>query len=158
MENAINITPSLAEGITALDAARTNLVKAAKGTKDVIQAYADAITTAFGANWFNLTGKDKKGIKAEREKFIAAMAERDLPKATATVYWQRVKEAAGYVTAGNRVKGAGGVDQKNLDDLKTIINRIFKAEENGEETAWSDEKAVLMDVYDRMGGEVDKLG
>lgn len=154
----VTITPSLAEGVTALDAARTNLVTGALGTKEVIRGYANALSSAFGANWFALTGKDKKPVKAEREKFVAAMTEAEFGKATIDVYWQRVKEASGYVTAGNRVKGAGGIDDKNLSDLRTLINRIFKAEEDGTDTQWSDEKAMLMDIYDRMGGEVDKLG
>jgi hypothetical protein len=31
-------------------------------------------------------------------------------------------------------------------------------EEDGKDSEWSDEKAVLMDVFGRMGGDVEKLG
>ena len=79
-------------------------------------------------------------------------------KGTIDVYWQRVKEASGYVTAGNRVKGSETTDQKTLADLKTIINRIFKAEEEGESCTASDFKGTLMEVYESLGGDVDNLG
>lgn len=155
----VNITPAIQTlEAQAMYAARQALVNAAKGTGEVIKGYADALTAMFGADWWTLKGKAKQPLKAERDAFVAAMTEAGFGKGTVDVYWQRVKEAAGYVTAGNRVKGANDADSKNLDDLRTILNRIFKAEEDGGESAWSDEKAVLMDVYDRMGGDVDKLG
>ena len=60
--------------------------------------------------------------------------------------------------AGNRVKGTLSVDDKNQAELKTIINRIFKAEEDGEEVASSDFKAALMDIFEALGGDVMQLG
>ena len=161
MDTNVNVTPAIqsAEAV-ALHAAREALVKAAKGTGEVIKSYADALTVMFGAQWWLLKGKAKQPLKAERDAFAADMvaANPDFSKGTIDVYWQRVKEAAGYVTAGNRAKGDGTIDDKNLNDLRTIINRIFKSEEEGSDSPWSDEKAVLMDVFERMGGEVDKLG
>jgi hypothetical protein len=50
------------------------------------------------------------------------------------------------------------VDDKNQAELKTIINRIFKAEEEGEEVASSDFKAALMDIFEALGGDVMQLG
>lgn len=158
MDTTVNVTPSLVDGVTELDAARGKLVEAATKTGAVIADYAKAITNVFGKEWWLLKGKDKKGLKAERDKFSEIMVARGIQKQSVDNYWKRVKEAAGYVTTNNRVNGEGGIDQKNLDDLRTIINRIFKSEEDGSDSPWSEEKAVLMDVYDRMGGEVDKLG
>jgi hypothetical protein len=89
--------------------------------------------------------------------FKAAMIEAGQDK-NVDVYWQRVKEASGYVTNGNRVKGTLSVDDKNQAELKTIINRIFKAEEEGEEVASSDFKAALMDIFEALGGDVMQLG
>ena len=159
MDTNVNVTPAIqsAEAV-ALHAAREALVNAAKGTGEVIKGYADALTAMFGAEWWLLKGKAKRPLKAEREGFVADMTAAGFNEGTINVYWQRVKEAAGYVTAGNRVKGNGDIDDKNLADLKTIINRILKSEEEGSDSPWSDEKAVLMDVFERMGGEVDKLG
>lgn len=159
--DTVNITPvvtPIAAAIQALTNARTEVVKAARSTGEVISTYAGALTDVFGAEWWLLKGADKKPLKAERDQFVADMTAAGFKKPTIDVYWQRVKEAAGYVTVGNRVKGASDVDSKNLDDLRTLINRIFKAEEDGTDTQWSDEKAGLIDIFTRMGGDENKLG
>ena len=158
------ITTAIDSGIVA--SARRNLVKAAKGTGEVIQGYADALCLVYnvrsdnGASmpWYELKGKDKKGVKAERDAFVADMTEAGFGKGTVDVYWQRVKEASGYVTAGNRVKGANDTDSKTLAELKTIINRIFKAEESGEDCKSSEHKGALMDIFEALGGDVDTIG
>jgi hypothetical protein len=142
----------------ALSAAREGYITTIQKTGVVIQAYADALTLAFGNGWYALKGAAAKGVKAERALFVAALEETGKEKGTINVYWQRVKEAAGHVTTGNRVSGSETTDQKTLADLKTIINRIFKAEEEGEECDASEQKGALMEVYAAMGGEVDNLG
>jgi hypothetical protein len=137
--------------------ARGLLVKNSSKTGEVIATYAKCLDAAFGAKWYELTGKAKAGVKSERGMFKAAMIEAGQDK-NVDVYWQRVKEASGYVTNGNRVKGTLSVDDKNQAELKTIINRIFKAEEEGEEVASSDFKAALMDIFEALGGDVMQLG
>jgi len=77
---------------------------------------------------------------------------------TINVNWQRVKEASGYVTAGNRVKGSTDTDSNTEAEPKTMINRIFKAEETGEECKASEIKGLLMDAYAKLGGDIDALG
>jgi hypothetical protein len=166
MSTTVITTNAIDSGIVA--SARRNLVKAAKGTGEVIQGYADALCMTFNVRaletgapitpWYELKGKDKKGIKAERDLFVADMTEAGFGKGTVDVYWQRVKEASGYVTAGNRVKGATDTDSKTVADLKTLINRIFKAEETGEDCKASEHKGALMDIFEALGGEVDTLG
>lgn len=165
-KTVITVAPAIDTGILA--AARRNVVKAARGTGEVIQGYADALCMVFNVRaldtgtlitpWYELTGKDKKGVKAERDAFVADMTEAGFKKPTIDVYWQRVKEASGYVTAGNRVKGETDVDSKTIAELQTIINRIFKAEENGTDCKASEHKRALMDVFEALGGNVDKLG
>lgn len=160
------VAPAIDTGIVA--AARRNVVSAAKGTGEVIQGYADALCMAFNVRaletgdmvkpWYELKGKDAKGVRAERAEFVTAMTEAGFKKGTIDVYWQRVKEASGYVTAGNRVKGASDTDGKTLTELKTIINRIFKAEESGEDCKASEVKGLLMEAYEALGGDVDNLG
>jgi hypothetical protein len=144
--------------IGALTAARASVVGVAGKTGEVIQAYADAMTLAFGSAWYELKGAAAKGVKGERALFKADMESAGFEKGTINVYWQRVKEAAGHVTTGNRVSGSETTDQKTLADLKTLINRIFKAEESGEDCDASNHKGALMEVYAAMGGEVDNLG
>jgi hypothetical protein len=137
--------------------ARGLLVKNSSKTGEVIATYAKCLQAAFGAKWYELTGRAKSGVKSERGMFKAAMIEAGQDK-NVDVYWQRVKEASGYVTNGNRVKGTLSVDDKTQADLKTIINRIFNAEEEGEECSSSDFKASLMDIFEALGGDVMQLG
>jgi hypothetical protein len=165
-DTTVITTVAIDSGIVA--SARRNLVKAAKGTGEVIQGYADALCMTYNVRaldtgaaltpWYELKGKDAKGIKAERVEFVAAMTEAGFNDGTVKVYWQRVKEASGYVTAGNRVKGASDTDGKTVAELKTIINRIFKAEESGEDCKASDVKGLLMEAFEALGGDVDTLG
>ena len=165
-DTTVITTVAIDAGIVA--SARRNLVKAAKGTGEVIQGYADALCMTYNVRaldtgaaltpWYELKGKDAKGIKAERVEFVAAMTEAGFNDGTVKVYWQRVKEASGYVTAGNRVKGASDTDGKTVAELKTIINRIFKAEESGEDCKASDVKGLLMEAFEALGGDVDTLG
>ena len=148
---------SVSEAIVNLIDARGSLVKVSAGTGEVIRNYARCLQAAFGNEWYLLTGKEKAGVKSERGMFKAAMIEAGQEK-NVDVYWQRVKEASGYITDGNRVKGTLSTDDKNQADLKTIINRIFTVEENGEECLSSDYKGALMDIFEALGGDVMKLG
>lgn len=166
MNDSINITtPSNA--VADLSKARGNVVKAAGKTGEVISAYAVAMCQAFDlrdnqgevtTHWYDLKGKLKTGVNDERKAFKAAMESAGFENATADVYWQRVKVASGYQTAGQRVKGNETLEAKTVADLKTIINRIFKAEENGEESKASEVKGLLMDAFEQLGGDVMNLG
>ena len=151
-----------------LDSARNALVGGLKKTGELINNYANVLCSNFNVMsldgsevvtaWYELRGKAKAGIKAERARFVEAMTNAGYEKPTIDVNWQRVKEASGYVTAGNRVKGATDTDSKTVAELQTIINRIFKAEEAGEECRASEFKGELMDIFASLGGNVDKLG
>lgn len=145
--------------------ARKGVVKVARSTGEVIKTYADALSffdqvadNGDVTKWYELKGKAKQGIKAERQAFVQEMTEAGYGKGTIDVYWQRIKEASGYQTTGNRVKGAMSTDDRNQADLKTILNRIFKAEESGEDCVSSDFKGQLMDIFEALGGDVDTIG
>jgi hypothetical protein len=155
-----------------LDDARNALVDGASKTGEVVKAYADILCKIYDCvdangntieKWFNLVGKEKKGIKEERARFVEAMIDRGFvkadgkPSATVDVYWQRVKEASGYVPKG-RVSGGTDVDSKTLAELKTMINRILKSEEDGKDCNASMFKGNLMEIFEGMGGDVDTLG
>jgi hypothetical protein len=170
-------SPAIDTGILAI--ARNALVEEAVKTGGVIQAYANALCDVFDrkdangkviAKWFDLVGKEKKGVKAERALFCNAMMDRDprfikstnadgTRKHTASVdtYWMRVKEASGYVPNG-RVSGSSDIDSKTLAELKTMINRIYKADEDGIECNALDFLVNLKDVFEGMGGDVMDLG
>jgi hypothetical protein len=160
MEN-ITVTSVMPETVSValinLIDARGLLVKNSSKTGEVIRAYARCLQVAFGNEWYLLTGKEKAGVKSERGMFKAAMIEAGQAK-NVDVYWQRTKEESGYVTAGNKVSATVSPDDKNMMELKIIINRIFKSEENGEMIASSDYKGALMDVFEALGGNVMDLG
>jgi hypothetical protein len=155
-----------------LDEAEIALVEGATKTGDLIQNYANVLCKVFDRKdtngntiekWFNLVGKDKKGIKERRASFVQRMIARGhvkpdgKPTATVDTYWMRVKEASGYVPKG-RVSGGTDVDSKTLAELKTMINRILKSEEEGKDCTASMFKGNLMEVFEGMGGDVDNLG
>lgn len=158
---------TISQAVNSLIDSRNDLVKAAKKTGQVLGAYANAMNQAFDlvdnqgnvtTKWYELKGKLKQGVNSERDSFKAAMLAEGFGQGTIDVYWQRVKEASGYVTTGNRVKGETSTDEKTKADLKTLINRIFKAEEKGETCTASDFKGELMDIFSALGGNVDDLG
>lgn len=153
--------------VISLEAAREALVGGIVKTGELILNYAQALNQAFDlldnqgkvtTKWFDLKGKLAAPVKAERELCKAAFAARGIETASFDVYWGRIKDAAGRVKVQNRVAGGNDPEALNLADLKTIINRIFKMEEDNKETDWSDEKSILMDLFERMGGDTSKLG
>jgi len=170
--NVISVDTLSDEGI--LDTARSALVEGASKTGDLIKGYASALCQVFNRRdskgamlcaWYDLVGAERKGIKAERAKFVQKCitagfvkpGTTDKPSATVDVYWQRVKEASGFVPKG-RVSGIVDVDAKTLSELKTIINRILKSEEEGKSCNASDHKGALMDVHEALGGDNSTLG
>ena len=168
MGNTI-IAPALIQSGSVIRA-RELLVNGLGKTGELIEGYAVALTAEFGVGWHGFVGADAKGIKAERQLFNEKMGEvvdakgkpRFLtadgkPTATLNTYWQRVKEAAGYVTA-DKVSGSTSNSDRNLADLKTIINRILADEENSVVQNWSDSKGALMDIFAAHGGDIGKLG
>jgi hypothetical protein len=155
-----------------LETSRNALVEGASSTGQLIANYAQAMCMRFNivdasnnliAPWYSLIGKEKKGVKAERALFVQKMIARGFvkpdgkPSATVDTYWQRVKEESGYVPKG-RVTGGTDVDSKTVTELKTIINRIFKAEEDGQDPLASQFKGQLMEIFEGLGGDVDTLG
>ena len=165
-------TQAIDTGILSI--ARHALVEGATKTGDLIKNYAIALNQVFDvkdvngnvvAKWFTLKGKDKKGIKAERASFVQDMIARghikegttDKPSATVDTYWARVKEESGYVPRG-RVSGGTDVDSKTVAELKTMINRIYKADEEGVACEACEYLVMLKDVFEGLGGDVDTLG
>ena len=170
--NVIVSSPAIDTGI--LDIARSALVETAVKTGVVVLTYSNAISSIFDlkdvngkiiTKWYDLTGKDKKGVKAERALFANTLMDRDpkfiksvdkdgkrTPTATVDTYWQRVKEASGYVPSG-RVTGTNDVDTKTATELKTMINRILKSEEDGQECHASTIVKALKELHVVLTGE-----
>ena len=160
MEN-ITVTSVMPETVSValinLIDTRGALVHNSVKTGTVLKAYATALEKAFGVKWYELVGKAKAGVTSEYRLFKAAMIESG-QEHNVSMYWQRVKKASGYVVNGNKVSATLSPDGKNMMELKTIINRIFTSEENGEECLSSDYKGALMDIFEALGGNVMDLG
>jgi hypothetical protein len=79
-------------------------------------------------------------------------------KAKCNEYWMRIKKAAGYIPNG-KVSGTVTIDQKNLAELKTMINRILNEESEADSCPLSsDAKADLITAFETLGGDVTTLG
>jgi predicted TIM-barrel enzyme len=151
-----NTTAAIAEAeqiLAALHTAMDNMAQAASGTGEAIQTTADCMVAYCGATWFNLKGKEAKVVKQERAVFMGKMDERGISDGSAKVYWQRVKEASGYVTAGNKAKGEIDLEARTLAELKTMINRILNAEETSD--ALEEAKGFLISALVALGGSLD---
>ena len=170
MENIVISAPKNDHAIAVNNVTKAfdRWVKHEGSTGEIISATATAMCYAFdvvaedtGARvtpWYELKGKANAEVKAKRAEFVEKFTAIGRTEGWIKVNWQRIKEASGYVTAGNRATGGQGTDALNLQNLKTILNRIFKSEESGEESAWSDVKGELMEVFEQMGGEIGDLG
>ena len=155
-----------------LDITEAALVDGATKTGELIQAFANAMCEVFDvrntdgtihSKWFELRGKEARGVKARRASFVQKMIARGHtdgydkegnPKASATVdtYWARVKAASGYVPNG-KVSGSSDVDAKTAAELKTMINRILNAEEDGKDCHASTILESLKNAYFVLVGE-----
>ena len=166
-QNEVIVTPkvSFADIATMLENARNAIVKNAVSTGELIGNYAKAMQYAFDktlengevVKWYDLKGKAKAGVKAEYKSFVDALESAGLGS-NKYVYWQRVKEASGYVTAGNKVTANLSVDEKNQKDLMTIINRIYADQEAGGEPKSAEILEDLKFCFSFLGGDVDTLG
>jgi len=164
MENLNTVTQPIA--LTNLDIARGKLVAEIGSIGEVIKGYANEMNLAFdvyGVNgelikkWYDLTGKDKKGVKFERDNFKTAMIEHGYETPTVDVYWQRVKEASGYKTAGNKVTATSTLDSVTLKELKTMLNRILNDEsEEGNEMSQNAKQDLLYVFTNHFGGDAEK--
>jgi hypothetical protein len=165
-QNQVTVTPtvSFTDIATRLENARNAIVKNAISTGELIGNYASAMEYAFNktlengeiVKWFDLKGKAKAGVKAEYAKFVEALKTADL-EGNKYVYWQRVKEASGYVTAGNKASANTTIDAKTMTELKTILNRIINNESDDEAELSNEAKPFLAQAFEIMGGDIDTI-
>jgi hypothetical protein len=151
MENTVTIvSPTL---VVDLSKSRKAFVGGLVKTGELIKGYANDMCAQFDTittKWFDLKGKLAKGVKEERALFVADMTEAGYETGTIDVYWGRVKDASGRIKSTNKVTGGTSVDDANIRDLKTILNRIDNAET---ESAPLSNKvvAILLMAADQMG-------
>jgi hypothetical protein len=146
----------------ALVAARAACADGLRSGDGLIVTYARSISAVCGEGWVYLVGAESKTVRAERAMFNACMGlisgvENKPLRAKCNTYWSRIREAAGYVKTGS-ASSALTVDQKTLAELKTMLNRIFEGEVNDACPDSSDVKALLIDAFVGMGGDMSKIG
>ena len=148
---------------SVLSQSRQSLIDGIGKIGDLISAYGVDLAKQFDlkdsegnvtTKWYDTTGKLAKGVRDERAIFKADMVKAGYSVPTVDVYWQRVKESDGYVTAGNKVKGQDTIDAKTFAELKTILNRILGSESDDEGCYKSQKaKADLLMAFEVMGGD-----
>jgi len=151
---------------SALSVTRKSLIAGIGKIGDLIIAYGVDLAKQFDlknsegqvtTKWYDAKGGLAKGVRAERALFKADMVEAGYSVSTVDVYWQRVKESDGYVTAGNSVKGQDTIDSKTFSELKTMLNRILGADADTEGCEKSQNvKALLLMAFEGMGGDSAK--
>ena len=164
-QNVVATQSTFVDLQTALDNARNAIVKNGVKTGELLKNYSVAMDNAFDmtlangevVKWFNLTGKQKSGVKAEYKKFESALEENGLA-GNKYVYWQRVKELSGYVTAGNRANASKTVDERNLADFRTIINRIVEDTNGGGESKSAEILEDIRYCFTFLGGDLTAKG
>jgi hypothetical protein len=155
-----------AERMKALTEARAACVTGIKDGDGLIITYARNISAVCGEGWVSLVGKESATVREERKLFNRAMglpddvlteADKAL-RAKCAVYWSRVRIAAGYIKS-SKVSITLTIDQKNLAELKTMLNRILDEESEADSCPLSsDAKASLLEAFETLGGDSATLG
>ena len=155
-----------AERMRGLTEARTACVTGIKNGDGLIITYARNISAVCGEGWVYLVGKESVTVREERKLFDRAMgvpeevlteADKAL-KAKCNTYWKRIREAAGYNKNG-KVTTPVTIDQKNLAELKTMLNRILNEESEADSCPLSsDAKGSLLEAFETLGGDSTTLG
>jgi hypothetical protein len=151
------------ERYNALVAARGECATGLRAANGLIVTYARAISEVAGEGWVYLVGKESAMVREERKMFDRAMGmvegtENKALKAKCNTYWMRIKVAAGYVKSGS-ASTTLTIDQKTVNELKTMLNRIVNCESEDDMCPLASEaKSLLMDAFTILGGDIDTLG
>ena len=143
--------------ITALDVVREEYKISQLKTGEIEQRYADAMNGAFGFGWWAAKGEVKKAVKVEHQKYVA-MGLDDLKWSRSQVdkYWSEIKDKAGRPKSAGTASGGTTVDDANIRDLKTMLNRIEGAEPESCPLS-TKVTALLVQAADLMGIDTSKL-
>lgn len=160
------ISEEAALRMRTLTEARAACVTGIRDGDGLIVTYARAISAVCGEGWVHLVGKESATVKEERKLFDRAMG---VPEEVLTVYdkklkakcnsyWKRIRDEAGYVK-DEKVTTTLTIDQKNLAELKTMLNRILNEESEADTCPLSSEaKADLITAFETLGGDQTTLG
>ena len=133
-----------------LDECTMDIVSSHESGIERNQRMADAMSCAFGGQWYSAEGLVKKAVGIRRKDFISRF-----PNAgTGTKYWADIKKAAGHVPK-EIASASTTIDAKNLKELATILGRIFKAEDDDTGAIFSQKaRRDLSNAFEAMGGNL----
>ena len=139
-----------------LDRARDAYIEGLAKTGQVLKGYAVAMNNTFGFGWWDSKGDIKKFVKLEHDRFVSA-GETKLgwTRSQIDLYWSRVKDASGRPKKAGKVSGGNSVDDLNIRDIKTILNRILGADEDSAPLSFK-AKDLLLEVADLIGIDTEK--
>jgi len=139
-----------------LDRARVALFEGLAKTGEVLKSYAVAMNAEFGFGWWDAKGDVKKLVKLEHDRFVSA-GETKLgwTRSQIDLYWSRVKDASGRPVKVGKVSGGNSVDDLNIRDIKTILNRILGADSDSAPLSYK-AKDLLLEVADLIGIDTEK--
>ena len=139
-----------------LDQARNAYIDGLVKTGEVLNGYAKAMNTEFGFGWWDAKGDIRKLVKLEHDRFVSA-GETKLgwTRSQVDVYWSRVKDASGRPKKAGKVSGGNSVDDLNIRDIKTILNRILGADSDSAPLSFK-AKDLLLEVADMVGIDTEK--
>lgn len=154
-DNAVQvINGGVSPMVNDLDRARIDFVKSEATTGEKQKAYAKRMVEFFGLEWYSATGETKKLVKAEHEKFVNAFEAIGKTRANIDQIWSRIKDESGR-TKAPKVSGGQSVDDLNIRDLKTILNRIASADADSAPFSYK-VRDRLLTVADLMGISTEK--
>jgi len=139
-----------------LDQARNAYIEGLAKTGQVLAKYATAMNNTFGFGWWDSKGDIKKLVKLEHDRFVSAGETRlGWTRSQIDLYWSRVKDASGRPKKVGKVSGGNSVDDLNIRDIKTILNRILGADEDSAPLSFK-AKDLLLEVADLIGIDTEK--
>jgi hypothetical protein len=124
-----DIYPIVSKALDNVAKARIELGKGLLKTGDLITSYAIAMNEAFGLGWWDAKGEIKKTVKIEHTAYVdMCMDELGWTRSNTDKQWSEIKDKAGRPKKAGKVSGGNSIDDLNIRDLKTILNRILGAD------------------------------
>ena len=151
-----DIMPIVSKALDNVAKARRELGEGLLKTGDLVKSYALAMNEAFGFGWWDAKGEIKKAVKVEHKFYVEmCMDELEWTRSNTDKQWSEIKDAAGRPKKAGKVSGGNSIDDLNIRDLKTILNRILGSDED-EAPLSHKAKDLLLESADLLGIDTEK--
>lgn len=151
-----DIYPIVSKALDNVAKARIELGKGLLKTGDLIKSYATAMNEAFGLGWWDAKGEIKKLVKLEHTAYVdMCMDELGWTRSNTDKQWSEIKDKAGRPKKAGKVSGGNSVDDLNIRDLKTMLNRILGADSDSAPLSFK-AKDLFLEAADMLGIDTEK--